>query len=1032
MKKLLIFIFLFGLSLQMMAQITVQGTVKSETDGSTLPGVSILIKGANTGTVTDLNGHYSITVPGNATLIFSFVGFQSKEIKVNNKKVINVTLTPKVVGLEQVVVVGYGTQKKSLVTGSIATVTAKNIENKPITRIDNALQGTTAGVTLAQSSGAPGSSPTIRIRGITSINNSDPLFVVDGVVMNGGINYLDPNNIASIEVLKDAASCAIYGARAANGVILVTTKKGRMNTPLQVNYNMQMGYQNVIKKVQLTNAKQYMQLRNESVMNDGRLPVFSLSQINSAGAGTNWQDEIFSTAPYQSHNVSVSGGSDKATYYASLGYIDQKGIVQPSIAYDKKLSLTVNTSYKIGKYVTVGEYLAYTYEKNNTGLNTNSEFGGPLSSALNLDPLTPVYVDASVGATYPQYALQAGNGMYYGISKYVGQEMTNPLAYLQTQLGNYGYSDNLVGNAYIDVHPIKGLSLRSQINVKKAYWGFKSFTPLYYLNANNNNTNMVVEYRYVNQNLTWNWDNTATYTKQIGRHNFLVMLGASAQKQTGSGINATYQGEPVTDYHDASFNYPLPTNQRIAGGYDNQVYTLSSMFARVTYNFAQKYLFSGVIRRDGSSKFGTNNHYGYFPSAQVGWVVNREKFFHKNKTLNNLKIRLSYGVVGNDMSLGYFQYQSLITGGGGISYVFGNDNYTIGYSTSSPANPDLKWEQTSSFDAGFDAILFNSLSFTFDYYSKKTTGMLEQVQIPGFAGYFAEPWANVGDMTNKGFEVNINYNKTFNKDLVLNVQGNFAYNKNRVTYLGNGKEYLEGGATFQNSAYPITRTAVGQPFNSFFGFKELGVFHSQEEIDNYKDKNGNLIQPDAKPGDFKWADLNGDGIIDQADRTFLGNPLPPYTYGITVNIKYKNWDFMVFGQGVWGNKIFQAYRRLDIVTANYPIQAVDAWTVANPNSNYPRLSDSDPNHNFSYPSNFYLQNGAYFRLKTFQVGYSLPKKWMNAIGFKKVRIFGSVSNLFTITQYTGYDPEVGGGSYGIDRGIYPQSRMYLFGVNVGI
>ncbi|MBE0651044.1 MAG: TonB-dependent receptor [Bacteroidales bacterium] len=1030
MKKILFFILLLGLSVPMIAQVTVQGTVKSAKDGSTLPGVSILQKGTTSGTVTDLNGDYKITVPNNTTLVFSFVGFETKEVAVNGRKTINILLNPTTVGLGEVVVVGYGTVKKSLVTGSISSVTAKSIDNKPITRLDDALQGMTSGVTVAQSSGAPGSQPTIRIRGVTSINNSDPLYVVDGVVMNGGLEYLNPNDIASIEVLKDAASCAIYGARAANGVVLVTTKKGRANTPLQVNYNMQMGIQNVINKVQLANASQYAMLRNEAVMNDGGAPVFT--DPNALGAGTNWQNEIFSTAPYQSHSVSVSGGSDNATYYVSAGYIDQKGIVAPSIAYNKRFSLTANTTFKIGKYVTVGEYLGYTYEKNNTGLNTNSEFGGPLSSALNLDPITTPYVSASVGATYPQYALQAGNGMYYGISQYVGQEMTNPLAFIQTQQGNAGYSDNMVGNAYIDVHPIKGLTLKSQINVKKAYWGFNSFTPLFYLNANNSNTNMVVQYRYTNQNLSWNWDNTVEYTKEIGKHDFAILLGTSALETTGSGLNATYQGEPVTNYQDASFNFALPTAQRIAGAYDDQVYTMSSLFGRVTYNYDQKYLFTGILRRDGSSKFGTNNHYGYFPSAQVGWIVNRENFFPKTKVLNNLKIRASYGVVGNDMSLQNFQYESIIAGGGGSNYVFGNDGLAIGYSTSSPANPNLKWEQTSSFDAGFDAILFNSLSVTFDYYTKKTTGMLLQVQIPAFAGYTAQPWSNVGDLTNKGFEIDLGYTKTFGKDFRLNVQGNFAYNKNTVTYLGEGKQYLDGGATFQTASYPITRTAVGQPFGAFYGFEELGVFHSQQEIDNYKDKNGNLIQPNAKPGDFKWADLNGDGKIDQADRTFLGTPIPPYTYGITVNLGYKNWDFMVFGQGVWGNKIFQAYRRLDIVTANYPIQALNAWTVANPNSNYPRMSDSDPNNNFRYPSNFYLQNGAYFRIKTIQLGYSLPKEWMNVVGFKRVRVYASVNNLFTLTKYTGYDPEVGGSSYGIDRGIYPQSRTFMIGLNVGI
>ncbi|MBB3187562.1 SusC/RagA family TonB-linked outer membrane protein [Microbacter margulisiae] len=1037
MKKRVMFVLIILFSISKIMAQSVSGVVV-DAQNQPLPGVAVLVKGTSLGTITNVDGKFTLRDISDArtkTLVFSFIGYQKQEKEIGQATYMHVVLQESTKQMDEVVVVGYGVQKKSLITGAISSVSAKEIDNKQLTRLDDALQGLTSGVTVAQSSGAPGSAPTIRIRGITSINNSDPLYVVDGVVMNGGLEYLNPNDIASIEVLKDAASCAIYGTRASNGVVLVTTKKGKIGEPMRVNYNMQMGIQDAIKKVQLTNATQYAELRNESVMNDGSAPVFA--NPTSYGAGTDWQNELFSSAPYQSHSLSVSGGGDKSTYYVSLGYIAQKGIVAPSIAYDNRFSLTTNTSYKIGKYVTIGENLSYTYEKNQTGLNTNSEFGGPLSSALNLDPLTPVYVSASTVANDPNntyaspYILQAPNGMYYGISNIVGQEMTNPLAYEQVQKGNYGWSDNMVGNAYINVNPIKGLNLRSQMNVKKAFWGNESFTPLYYLNPNNNNTNMVSQYRESDQNLTWNWDNTVSYTDQIGLHNFSIMMGMSAEKQTEDGLNVTYQGEPVTNYQDASFNFSLPTTQRIANAYDRQEYALSSYFGRLTYNYDEKYLFSGIVRRDGSSKFGTNNHYGTFPSAQIGWVITREKFFPQNTFLDNLKLRASYGVVGNDMSLNDFQYESIISGGGGSNYVFGTDGLAIGYSTTTPANPNLKWEQTSSLDAGFDAVLLKSLTVTFDYYNKKTTGMLATVQIPGFSGYTSDPWANIDDLTNKGFELEIGYNKSFGK-VRLGVQGNIAYNKNTITYLGQGKQYLDGGATFQNSQYPLSRTAVGHPFNAFYGFKELGVFHSQAEIDNYKDKNGNLIQPNAKPGDFKWEDVNGDGVINSNDRTWLGDPYPHYTYGLTVNLGWRNWDFMVFGQGVWGNKIFQAYRRLDITTANYPIAALNAWTTTNSNSNYPRLSDLDPNHNFGNPSNFYLQNGAYFRIKTIQLGYTLPKPWMTAIGFQSVRVFASVSNLFTITQYTGYDPEVGGSSYGIDRGIYPQARTYMFGLNVGI
>jgi TonB-linked SusC/RagA family outer membrane protein len=1029
MKKRLIFVLIILFCMgKIMAQ-NVSGVVL-DNKNEPLPGVTVLVKGTNTGTITDVNGKFiinDIKEAANKTLVFSFVGYETVTKAVGKTLKVNVVLQEETKQIDEVVVVGYGVQKKSVVTGAISSVTAKNIDNKQITRLDNALQGMTSGVTVVQSSGAPNSSPMIRIRGITTINNSDPVYIVDGVVMNGGIDYLNPNDIASIEVLKDGASAAIYGTRAANGVILVTTKKGSMNSSMSVNYNMQMGVQGPIQKVKLANATQYAQLRNMSVLNNGGTAPFS--NPASYGVGTNWQDEIFSNnALYQNHDVSVSGGSDKSTYFMSLGYIGQQGIIAPSIAYNNRWTLTANSSFKISKYVTVGENLSYAYQKNQTGLNTNSEFGGPLSSALNLDPITPVLTNDVSGSQYASspYLLKNNNGQYYAISPYVGQEMTNPLAYMQTQKGNYGWSHNLVANGYININPIKGLNIKSQINLKKAFWGTESFTPLYYLNGNNSNTNQVSQYRENDQNLTWNWDNTITYDKKVGLHAFTLMVGTSALKQTEEGANITFKGEPATSMDNASFNFGLPAAQRLASGYDMQDMVLASVFGRLIYNYDEKYLFSGIVRRDGSSKFGANNRYGIFPSAQLGWVVTREKFFPQNTPIDNLKLRGSYGVVGNEMSLGSFAYVSTISSGS--NYVLGNDGYSIGYSTTTAANPDLKWEQTSSLDLGFDAVLLKSLSVTFDYYYKKTTNMLAQIQVPNYAGYTSQPWANAYDLYNKGIELEVGYKKRLSNGLQLDLHGNIAYNKNALTWLGQGKQYLDGGTTFQTSAYPLTRSAVGQPVGAFYGFQELGVFHSQSEIDNYKDKNGTVIQPSAKPGDFKWQDINKDGKIDSNDRTFLGSALPTWTYGITVNLVWKNWDLMAFGQGVWGNKIFQGYRRLDITTANYPIEALKAWTPTNSNSNYPRLCDSDPNGNFKNPSDFYLQSGAYFRVKTFQIGYTLPKNLTNVAGLQRVRLYGSISNLFTITKYTGYDPEV----YCIDRGVYPQSRTFIVGLNVGI
>jgi len=1055
-KHLLLVLIILLFTGKMMAQnITgISGTVV-DAQNEPIPGVSVIVKGTSGGTATDAQGKFDLNVAdaSTKTLVFVFLGYKTQEQVIGRKNNFLVVMEEDTKQLEDVVVVGYGVQKKSLVTGAISQVTAQTIENKQINRFDAALQGLTSGVSVSQESGAPNANSTIRIRGITSINNSDPLYVIDGVVMNGGIEYLNPNDIATIEVLKDAASGAIYGTRAANGVVIVTTKKGNLNSPMRVSYNMQIGMQGPAKKLDLANATQYANLRNISLINDGKLPAFDSPTI--FGTGTNWQDQIFSNdALYQNHSISVSGGNDKATYYTSLGYIGQQGIVAPKVAYSNSLSLTINTSYKIGKYVTVGENLSYTYRKNNTSVNTNSEFGGPLSSAINLDPITPVYVDNATGAAYPKYALQSPDGRYYAISQYVGQEMSNPVADITRYKGNYWWSDNLVGNGYINVNPIKGLNLRSQINVKKGFWGQESFTPLFYLGTMVSNTNQTTQWREMHQNLTWNWDNTISYDFKAGLHSVGLMAGMSALNQPyGSYIGVNFIGEPATSSDNASFNYSLPQEQRLGSATDDQPYKLVSYFGRVNYNYDERYLVSGIIRRDGSTKFGSNNRYATFPSAQVGWVVTRESFFPEDTFLDNLKIRLGYGTVGNDMSLDNFQYVSTVAGGGRLNAVFGPGSVATGYGPTAPANPNLKWEQTSSFDAGFDAMLFNGFSLTFDYYNKKTTGMLMQVQMPGFSGYVAQPWSNIGDMRNRGAELEAGFKKNIGRDFQVNLRGNISYNTNEITYLGDGKDYLDGGPTFQVATYSPMRMAVGHSVGAFYGFKELGTFKSQAEIDSYgyTDANGNFqkYQPDAKPGDFKWwknpnnPDDNGQGTIGQGDRTFLGDAVPHWLYGFNFNFAWKSWDLLAFGQGVWGNQIFQGYRRLDIAAANYPIDALNTWTPLNPDSNYPRLSESDANHNFGNPSNFYLQDGAYFRLKTLQLGYTLPKVWMHKIGFERLRVFASVSNLFTITKYTGYDPEVGGhlgagasgqnnGNYGIDYGVYPQARTFIFGLNVDL
>ncbi|QQL50471.1 TonB-dependent receptor [Mucilaginibacter ginkgonis] len=1010
------------------AAITVTGKVTDES-GQPVIGATIVEKGTTNGVSAGVDGSYSLNVSGpDATLVISFLGYNPKEVVVGAQTTINVTLTANVRSLNEVVVVGYGTQKKSAVTGAISSVRSSDLQDQQLTRIDDALKGRTSGVTVVQSSGAPGSTPTVRVRGVTSINNSDPLYVIDGVVVdNGGIDNINPNDVESIDVLKDA-SAAIYGSRASNGVVIVTTKKGAKG-PAKLAYNGYIGWQGPVSKVKLANATQYATLRNQALTNDGNAALFA--NPSQYGVGTNWQDQIFSnSARIQNHNLSISGANDNASYYTSFGYLDQQGIVMPEISNYKKFNFTTNTSYKVKKWLTIGENFTYTYTRSQNNFNTNSVFGGPLSSALNLDPITPVVVsdinaqpNASTYNNNASLIQRNGAGLPYGISNYVANEITNPFAYAATQQGNYNYATNLLGNAFVEVSPVAGLKIRSQISAKQAYYGSNSFTPLYYLNANSTNLSNTSQYEANNRNFTWNIDNTITYTRSFGLHNFTALIGQSAQQESASGIGGTFIGEPINTFAQASPNFTLANANKIANGFDNQPYRLASTFARLTYDYDQKFLFTGIIRRDGSSKFGSNNVFGVFPSAEVGYVITRENFFPKDTFVDFLKIRGSYGVVGNEMSLSPFQFTSTI--GSGRNYVFGQDNLIIGYSPNAPSNPDLKWEETRTADIGIDATLLNNLTVTVDIYRKLTKGMLQAVQLPAYAGFAGQPYANIGDMENKGIELDLGYRNKIG-EFSYSMNGNISYNRNRVTYLGTQINFLTVGSV-QNANYEIGRTAVGQPVGAFYGFENQGVFHSQAEINGYTNANGGLIQPNAKPGDFKWTDINGDGKIDASDRKFLGNPLPTFTYGFNFNGSYKNFDMRLFGQGVWGNKIYQAYRRLDLVAANYPIEALNSWTASNPQSNYPRLTDADPNSNFRNPSNFYLQSGAYFRIKTLQFGYTLPKAFLNKIDVNKVRVFVSSNNLATITKYKGYDPEIQGG---IDMGIYPQSRTFMVGMDI--
>ncbi len=1015
-------------------QKTIQGVVLSE--GIPMPDATVVAKGTKTGTTTDFDGKFTLTVPSDVTTItVSFVGYVSQDVKITKGEMI-INLIEDSNTLDEVIInVGYGSQKKSVVTGAISKVSAKDLEKQPIGRVESALQGKTSGVIIANNSGQPGSSATVRVRGITTFDTSNdgnsPLWVVDGIVIdNGALSTLNQSDIESIEVLKDAASLAIYGARAASGVILVTTKKGKSGS-ISIALNSNTSLQTPSKFLELLNASEYAGILNEKAVAAGQNPLFS--NMAQFGEGTDWQAQIFNNALKISNDLSIMGGSDKATYFFSLGQMDQDGIVLKEISNYKKYNVRLNADFKVKDWLTIGEKMYFTQEKSIGIGNTNSEYGGPLSSALNLDPITPVIItDPIIANSYAysnEYIIRDVNGNPYGISNLVGQEMTNPLAYEQTRFGQFGKSENYYGNVYAELKIMDGLKFKSVFGGKLAYWMDEGFVPKYYLSSTVNNLILNRLYRNQYKGANWTVENTLTYDKVIGAHSFNVLLGQGAYKD-GMGYGLYTEVDSLTytnNYQDATFNHYSYVDEDFDGGtYNFTPKTTTSLFARLNYNFNEKYIFTGIIRRDGSSMFGANYKYGIFPSFSAGWVVSRESFWIENQYINNLKIRGGYGETGNDR-IGNFAYIGLI--GGGYNYTWSNSNQiTVGAAPSRVPNPDIHWEATKQTDIGFESKFLSNFNFNFDWYNKKTTGILRPIPIPGYLGAEGDPIGNVADMINKGIELELGYNKTFN-DWTVSANANFSTLKNEVTFLGFGiDEITENSAGFQSMG-SITVTRVGEAYNSFFGYQTDGVFQNQAEIDAYT-YNGQPIQPNAVPGDFRWKDNNNDGQINDDDKSILGSFLPKVNFGFSTNVNYKNWDASIVAYGGAGNKIFKGIRRLDILNANYSTDILQRWTGEGSTNVYPRLTNDDTNGNFGKMSNFYLENGDYLKFKVVQLGYTIKANENSKIGLDKIRIYISGENLYTITKYSGYDPEIGGNVLGIDKGYYPQARTYTAGVNV--
>lgn len=1020
------------------ADIVAKGSV-SDSSGEPLVGVSVLLKGAKTGITTDIDGNFELTVPDGSTLIFSYIGCDTREMKASTD--MTVVLQTNSQMLDEVVAVGYGVQKKSVVTASIAKVTSDDLESTAPVRMDNALKGLASGVTVTSASGQPGSAARVRIRGIGTINNSDPLYIVDGMPIEGGLDYLNPNDIASIEVLKDAASGAVYGARAANGVVLVTTKQGKEG-PTKITYDFSYGWQNVAKKRKVLNASEYAMMMNEGAVNSGVAPSFA--DPASYGEGTDWQEEVFNkNAPVMNHQFGISGASQRVNYLLSLGYYTQDGIVGGNFDRSNYQRLTMRGNFVINAFdssksrnwlnkLTFTTNLAYTRIKSK-GIETNSTWGSPLGSALSMSPILTPWLEAGSANYNAQLDYLKNEAAYVPVYDEAGrllmvptafgnyQEMSNPIANLSMP-GQKDWSHKFVGNFIGELQVWDQLRYRISYGADLSFWGYDGYTPKYYLRDGDSRT-FSSAYAGRSNGTVWQIENVLMYDKTIGDHSFGIMLGQSAKQSSGSYLSGSRNH--IVDYDrpyiDASTGQAADGDQT-ASGAPNVKAKLASYFGRVNYNFDERYMIQATVRRDGSSRFGSNNHWATFPSVSAGWNIMNERFMESvTPWMNNLKLRASWGKNGNE-NIGNFQYIALAASGN--NYVFGKDGHVeIGTKPTQLANPDLKWEESKQTDVGIDmAFLSNMITFSVDYFIKDTEGMLMTMSLPQYVGE-AIPMGNVGKMRNSGIEMDLGYRQNFG-EFSLRFNGNVSYLRNKLIAYGNEQGWANYDS-FQATG-TITRAQNGEPFPYFYGYKTDGVIQNQAEANAYNSKYGTSLVP----GDVRFVDTDGNGQITEDDRTRIGKGMPDWTFGFGLSATWRGFDFNAFFQGTAGNDIFDATRRTDARASNLPAWMLNRWTGEGSSNTMPRFVIGD-GYNWQ-SSDLLVHDGSYLRLKNIQLGYTLPEQLTRKVYVSKFRVYVAAENLFTWTKYHGFDPEIssGGTSLGIDYGVYPQARVWTVGFNL--
>jgi len=1052
---LLLILLLAGLSVKAQ-NVQIRGRVTSADDGAGLPGVTVRIKGESRGTITDVNGAYNISVGQGAVLVFSFTGFTTEEVPVGANRTINVRLASSNKALQEVnvVAIGYGTSTRKDLTGSVSSVSAQQIEQVPVTTVDQALQGRAAGVQIVNNDAAPGGNMSVLIRGVGSLatGGNQPLYVVDGYPLQGGLNNINPNDIASIDVLKDASATAIYGVRAANGVVIITTKRGRKDGT-QVTFDAYNAFQSRPKEYNILNAQQWATLANEVADADPQHNFSEMPQWRNPSSLTNldWQNAVYRTGLTQSYTLGIRGGNEKVQSATSIGYYDQKGIVLGS--YFKRLSLSSNVDYKPLKWLKSSTNAKYSYQ------DANNPFG--TGSLVLLSQLPPT-MD---GGNKLTNLITDGNGNYgfYNPQNTYVAKYSNPVYTIENN--RYQNITNFfLANTSLEATIIDGLRIKTNGGINVSNYSGSFFQPeddrsdqQYGLGGATQNA---LYSQHLNQTFEWLWENTISYDKTIGKHTINFVGGVSEQKNTYTAMGG--QGTPpnsvIRDLSQVT-NLQLDKN-----GNGQTITAYASQFARLTYKFGDKYLITGTIRRDGSSRFSPDHQYGIFPSGAVAWRAKEESFLKNVDWLNDLKIRGSYGKVGNAIPIMPFQYQALYQSGsapttsGNFGYPFGktggsNGTFQPGIAPIQPENPNLRWETDFQKDIGLDAsFLHGDLNLTVDWYQRKSQDFLLYILTSVQTGY-PNLSENVGSMENKGLEFALNYNHT-NKDFRYGFGLTLTTLSNKLTSLYSGTNSVGqlGTLTLAGNGWgSFTQTNIGQPVGEFYGYKSLGIIQTQAQIDALnaqaaaKNPSNPYYQKTATgPGDRLFADVNGDGQITPDDQVSLGSPIPKFYGGFTVDLAYKNFDFNAYFYGVYGNKIlnyeesslesFQNRSFVGVENISYDYY-LNHWTPSHPSNVYARADYNDDVVGNNVPSSAWIENGSFLKLKNLTVGYTLPTEWVRRTTLSKIRIYVSTQNLFTITSYKGLDPEIGmqGGNAtqnGVDNGTYPSSRYYTIGLNV--